>query len=187
MSKLIPKLFICYLILTLISCNDSYPRKKGYLRISVPETLFTDFEACSFKTKISSEAVIKEIPNKDCWFKLSYPTLKADLHFSSVEIQDNFADLVNSVHNIKDRHSQVATFIPEESIANNDKSANGILFKIQGKKAASPLSFYLTDSTKHFVTASLYFNHSPNNDSIQPIIKHIMNDVDSMIYNWKWN
>lgn len=169
------------------SCDDAYPRQKGYVRITIPESEYRDFNQCSFSTLISTDALVKQIPNKDCWFRISYPSLKADLHFSYVEINNNFADLVNSVHEIKDRHNQVATYIPEEAIFNSDSSANGISFKIQGKKAASPLNFYLTDSTKHFVTASLYFNHSPNNDSIQPIIKHILNDVDTMVYNWKWN
>lgn len=178
---------IILISLSFYSCDDAFPREKGYVRISIPISEFKNFDQCSFSSKISSNAELTQIPNKDCWFKISYPKLKADLHFSYVEIDNNFADLVNSVHEIKDRHNQVATYIPEEAIFNKDTTAIGISFKIQGKKAASPLNFYLTDSTKHFVTASLYFNHSPNNDSIQPIIQHIYNDVDSMIYNWKWN
>jgi gliding motility-associated lipoprotein GldD len=178
---------LCIVLLSLTACKDPFPRQKGYLRIDLEKSKYIDFKQCAFQSKISSIAILKEIPNKDCWFKFSYPDLKADIHFSYVKIDNNFADLVNSVHEIKDRHNQVASYIPEEAISNKDGSANGIQFKIQGKRAASPLNFYLTDSVNHFVTTSLYFNHSPNNDSIQPLIEHIFEDIDTLVYNWKWD
>jgi len=53
-------------------------------------------------------------------------------------------------------------------------------------RAASPLQFFLTDSTNHFLKASLYFNSKVNPDSIAPIAEFVKVDVAELINTLKW-
>ena len=46
--------------------------------------------------------------------------------------------------------------------------------------------FYLTDSIEHFLRGSLYFKVVPNNDSLQPVIDFITDDVRHLIKSLEW-
>ncbi|MEY4085507.1 MAG: hypothetical protein RL074_1294, partial [Bacteroidota bacterium] len=51
---------------------------------------------------------------------------------------------------------------------------------------ATNAQFYATDSTKHFVTGSVYFYAKPNFDSIMPATSYIKNDMQRLLETLKW-
>jgi len=51
---------------------------------------------------------------------------------------------------------------------------------------ATPISFWLTDSSNHYLRGALYFNNPPNNDSLQPVIEYIREDILEMINGFEW-
>jgi gliding motility-associated lipoprotein GldD len=53
--------------------------------------------------------------------------------------------------------------------------------------AASPAQFYVTDSVRNFLRGSLYFNHTPNADSIAPAANYVLQDMIHMIETLEWN
>ena len=53
-------------------------------------------------------------------------------------------------------------------------------------KFAELLGEVLTDSTKHFLRGALYFNETPNADSIAPISKYVEEDVQRLIESLRW-
>jgi gliding motility-associated lipoprotein GldD len=55
------------------------------------------------------------------------------------------------------------------------------MFYQVGGNAATNAQFYVTDSTRNFVTASMYFYSKPNFDSILPAADYIKNDMKQMI------
>jgi gliding motility-associated lipoprotein GldD len=57
---------------------------------------------------------------------------------------------------------------------------------VEGSGAASPLQFFVTDSSKHFLRGALYFTVKPNNDSLQPVIKFIKEDINRFIDTFEW-
>jgi gliding motility-associated lipoprotein GldD len=65
-------------------------------------------------------------------------------------------------------------------------NVGGILYEIGGD-AASPIQFFVTDSTNHFLRGALYFNSAPNADSLAPAIKYAKEDIMKMITTLKWN
>ena len=75
------------------------------------------------------------------------------------------------------------------NIAIKDPKRNlyGLIYEINGLGAASPYQFYLTDSTKHFIRGSLYFDVIPNNDSLAPVIDFVKTDIQHLFetFNWK--
>ena len=60
------------------------------------------------------------------------------------------------------------------------------MFYEVGGNAATNIQFYVTDSTKNFITGSLYFYAKPNFDSILPAADYIKADVRQIIETMKW-
>jgi gliding motility-associated lipoprotein GldD len=79
----------------------------------------------------------------------------------------------------------MATAINDTSFSFPDKKVYGTMFEIEGN-AASPFQFYLTDSTKHFVKAEVFFNTRPNYDSIYPVLQYLKTDLYHMIGTLEW-
>jgi gliding motility-associated lipoprotein GldD len=79
-----------------------------------------------------------------------------------------------------------ADAIIEHPFENQENHVYGILYEITGN-AASPIQFIVTDSTRHFLRGSLYFNNTPNADSIAPVTAYIESDIRHLIesVNWK--
>ncbi|MCR5455573.1 MAG: hypothetical protein K6F33_11355, partial [Bacteroidales bacterium] len=61
----------------------------------------------------------------------------------------------------------------------------GLLYGIKGN-VASPLQFYITDSTRHFLRGSLYFNCSPNKDSLAPSVEFVRQDIERLFETLIW-
>jgi gliding motility-associated lipoprotein GldD len=60
------------------------------------------------------------------------------------------------------------------------------MFYEVGGDAATNSQFYVTDSTRHFVTGSLYFYAKPNYDSILPAASYIKKDIKKIIETFEW-
>ena len=61
-----------------------------------------------------------------------------------------------------------------------------MLYEVGGN-AASQSQFYLTDSTNHFVTGSVYFFSKPNYDSIYPASEYLKKDIRHLMESLRWN
>ena len=59
------------------------------------------------------------------------------------------------------------------------------MYNLQGPVAV-PFSFLLPTAS-HFLRGSLYFDHSPNSDSLQPSLAHIEKDIVHLIETLAWN
>ena len=46
------------------------------------------------------------------------------------------------------------------------------MYELKGE-SASNIQIFITDSTRHFVTANLYFNTRPKPDSLAPAVDYI--------------
>jgi gliding motility-associated lipoprotein GldD len=68
---------------------------------------------------------------------------------------------------------------------NNGKKVFGMFYQVDGN-AATNSQFYATDSTKHFITGSVYFYAKPNFDSIMPASDYIKNDMLTLMETLKW-
>ena len=63
---------------------------------------------------------------------------------------------------------------------------SGILYMLEGP-VATPLQFFVTDSTTHFMRGSLYFNHAPNPDSVAPVLDRMEADVRRIMETLVWS
>jgi len=181
--------------LIIISCagDDNFfaPKPRGYFRLSLPEKDYKLFDTVfPFSFEIPEYALVEPDTagyNGEYWFNVSFPQFKGRIHCSYKKVRDNLYQLTEDAHTFVYKHVPKAEDIFAENISFPDKNVFALLYHIEGPEAASSLQFYITDSTSHFLRGALYFEHIPNNDSIQPVIDFIEKDVNHLIstFNWK--
>lgn len=192
MLKNILLLALLFSLLILASCDqDTQPKPRGYFRIQMPEKEYKIFNDTifpyRFKMPVYAEIRPPRIQSEKYWINIFYKPFNAQLHLSYKPIHQNLDTLLNDVHKMMNKHIPKANAISEQMYLNPELKVYGMAYEIKGSEAASPYQFYLTDSTQHFIRGALYFNFSPNNDSLKPVIDFLQKDVQEMINSFEWN
>ena len=117
---------------------------------------------------------------------MEFPQFKGTIHISYKNVNHNLSEYVEDAYRMITKHIAKATGIRDSVVIDRDRKVFGLVYSLEGEGVASPLQFYLTDSTQHFMRGSLYFNIYPNNDSMQPVIKFISDDVIHLINTLEW-
>ena len=100
-------------------------------------------------------------------------------------VNNNINVLLNDAQKLTYEHVRKADDIIEEKYINQEQGAYGMFYDIKGD-AASQSQFYITDSTTHFLTGSIYFNTKPNYDSIYPAAMYLKNDIRHLMESITW-
>ncbi len=179
--------------LFLIACQGNYsPKPRGFFRIHLPEKEYVRLESSfpySFEYPVYSEFVPDKRPSAEpYWGDLIFPDFKGALHLSykPVKRPADLAVFFEDARSFAQKHIPKATAITEEMIRDDERRIYGVLYEIKGAEAASTLQFYVTDSLSHFLRGALYFNVSPNNDSLAPVINFLEEDIRHMIGTLNW-
>jgi gliding motility-associated lipoprotein GldD len=177
--------FIASAALLLSGCkNDVIPKPTGQLRLEYPAADYAAFSnECSYSFDINSEAVIKG--KSDCNFEIHYPRMKATIYLTYKPVNGNINALLRDAQKLTYEHVIKADDIIEQPYVNATDKVYGMFYQVQGN-AATNAQFYATDSTKHFVTASVYFYAKPNFDSIMPAASYMKRDMRTIIESMKW-
>jgi gliding motility-associated lipoprotein GldD len=159
-----------------------------YFRIDLPEKKYMLYDsACpySFQIPVYSRITKGLQKNEPCWINIDFPQFKATIFISYFDISNNLPKLLEDCRTLAYKHDIKADAIHEVLYVDSARKVYGMVYEIKGD-AASPLQFYLTDSIKHFLRASLYFNVRPNKDSLAPVIDFINKDAKHLIETLKW-
>ena len=183
---MIKKVIFIFLSLLLLSCEKQInPKPYGELRLEYPAPKYQKFESdCSYTFEYSGFAKMADA-KKPCWFYLSYPKMKAKVFITYYPIQNDFADHVKEAEKMVYEHTIKASSIDTKSFEYPEKKVYGNFYELKGQ-SASNLQFYATDSTKHFVTAYLYFNTRPKPDSLAPAVGYIKKDMLHLLDTFEW-
>lgn len=163
------------------------PKPRAYPRVEWPEKGFATYDdpACPFTFAYPAygEVVRKDDP---CWFDIAMPALHASLHCSYIPVKDRaeFDELVRDAFIIASKINERANYM-EEIPYRNSHGAGGLVLRWTGP-AASPFHFILTDTTTHFLRASLYFDARAEPDSLAPVVDFILADMDSLLATFAW-
>lgn len=160
----------------------------GYFRIDLPEATYQTYNGTQpYSFELSDLAKIEPIAGEPTWIDIDYPTLNATVHCSYKSLKtSNLDKLTEETRTLVYKHTIRADAISEDYYDNGEKRVFGVLYNIEGN-AASSAQFYITDSVKHFVRGSLYFNHLPNADSIAPVNAFVVNDIRRLIETIRFN
>jgi len=180
------------LVLVLTSCGPSpVPKPRAYFRIDLPEKeyqLFDQGYPYSFEYPVYATVSRDLSPAAEPWWlNVEIPRFRATIHLSYKKIDNNLDEYLNDVHKLLTKHIPKATGIREDLIINEEERVYGIIHHIHGVGVASTCQFFVTDSTRHFLRGTLYFNVTPNNDSLAPVIDFLKEDIQHMVSTLKWN
>jgi len=168
-----------------VSCKkESIPKPSSYLRLDYPIAEYSNYETnCHYTFNVNSNAIITEKGN--CNFEITYPKMKATIYLSYKPVNNNIKLLLQDAQKLTYQHVIKADDILEQPYINSEKRVFGMFYQVDGN-AATNTQFYVTDSTKNFVTGSVYFYAKPNFDSIMPAASYIKNDVQNLMESLKW-
>lgn len=172
------------------------PKPRGHFRIDLPAKKYTtfggvkttsDYLPFSFEYPVSGKLMFnEEFQNEKGWFNIEFPDYKARIYLTYKDINNDFDELMEQTYkmNVKN-HISKADAISEKYFSDSLKAVYGILYDLKGNTASS-VQFYLTDSTRHFLRGSLYFDSVPDADSLAPVISYFRDDVVHLIETLQW-
>ncbi len=174
------------IVLVFVSCNNStvVPKPNAFLKLNYPNTTYQQTKSnpfYSFQHSNQSKFIIQ----KNGWANVYYPKLKAEISITYQPIKNNLRQLSIDAEKLTYKHTLKADNIEAYPFENVDKKVYARLFMLSGD-VASPIQFQATDSIKHFLYGSLYFNSRPNYDSILPAINHINKDIKKLVETLEW-
>lgn len=167
------------------SCRetDPLPKPKAQIRLEYPKGQLANLETEDFSFSYNQLADPKQ--NRDRAFTIAYPDMKGAIFLSYMPVENNLEQLIQDAKRLSYEHAAKAENIVEQPFVNPDAKVFGSLFEVQGN-AASQTQFFATDSTRHFLTGSVYFYAKPNYDSILPAAAYLQNDIRGIMETLKW-
>jgi gliding motility-associated lipoprotein GldD len=101
-----------------------------------------------------------------------------------IDQQNVLSKLLEDSYQMSHFHNKKADYIrePEFHTANN---VHGLYYDVGGN-AASAFQFYATDSVHHFLRGALYFDTTPNADSLKPVNEFLREDIMHIVNSLKW-
>ncbi len=185
-------LLIVVAMLFLASCEQTQtPKPRGYFRIELPKKTYlkTDsampyiFEYPAY----ASLGIDRQSPQEIYWKNLNIPQFNATVHLSYKTIDDNLFEYLEDSYTLVSKHIPKADAITDSVVYDDKRQVYGLIYRIEGSGTASPFQFFVTDSIHHFLRGALYFNTTPNNDSLDPVIQFLEKDMLHMIETLQWN
>jgi putative hemolysin len=183
--------FISIQAFLLTGCDEEYvPKQRGYFRIDLPEKKYQSYYPADcpffFEIPVYSRVIADSSKRaENCWMNIDFTKFHATLYLSYKAVSGDLTKFTEDAHTLSMKHISKASGMQEELISDPKKHISGTYYKVKGN-AASPVQFYLTDSTSHFIRGALYFYAVPNNDSIEPVLSFIEKDIRYFIETFRW-
>jgi gliding motility-associated lipoprotein GldD len=182
-------------IMLILGCNSPVvPKPKGYEKMHFPEKKYQVFNASGYPFSFEYP-VYGQIKNNlnyfgdnkqtNNWINIQFPENGATIYVSYRPILANQLDtFIRDAYTFANNHNSKASSI-EDSVFVTDHGVYGVLFHIGGNVATS-YQFLLTDSTHHFFRGALYFDATPNEDSLAPANEFFLKDLKHLVNTFRW-
>jgi len=188
---LLPLLLLC----VIAACNSDYTiKKRGYYKIDFPAHQYQLFDQPGYPYTFEYPVYAKVIkdttffegkPENDYWINVDFPQFNGKIYISYKAIgANNLTKLIDDAYQLTYKHSQKATEITDSAMR-TPQGISGIFFNVGGN-AATAKQFFITDSVKHFLRGALYFDASPNEDSLGVVNEFLKTDMAHLINTLKW-
>ena len=182
-------------IIVLFSCNSDYTiRQRGYYRIDLPVKTYQlfdkpgypySFEYPVYAEVIQDSAFFEAKPENPYWINIDFPEFNGRIYISYKDLgQNQYEKLVDDAFKLTYKHTAKATAI-RDSLMRTPNGIGGVFFKVGGN-AATARQFFATDSVRHFLRGALYFDATPNADSLRPVNEFLEADMKHLINTLRW-
>lgn len=172
----------------LISCGDeTIPKPRAFLALEYPEADYSYFGPnCPYSFEKNDLSTVSRAKGSNpCWINLDYKLLNATVFITYQRVNGNIDSLLMDAQRLPLQHTIKADFIEGDIYTNPENRTYGMFYEVDGD-AASQAQFYVTDSVRHFMTGSLYFNKKPNFDSIMPAAAYLKKDMKYLMETLQW-
>lgn len=209
------KIFSCFWVcMVFYACNSPYTsRKEGYYKIDFPQKKYLLFDNASFPYSFEYPAyaqVVRDSAFFDTaainpfWINVVFPTFNGKIYISykkigatsvyKVKSQDgkyrdslgknDFEKMVNDAFNLTFKND-IKAYSIQDSVMHTPDGISGIFFKLSGNVATAN-QFFLSDTLHHFLRGALYFDATPNEDSLAPVNAFLKEDMKHLINTLRW-
>lgn len=208
------RIFSLISVVLIISCNSTYTAKKeGYFKINLPQKAYTTFDDSLYPytfeypvyAKISKDSsFFKDGDQNPYWININFPSLNGTIYISYKNIEgtslykvktsngtyrdsigkNNFEKMVNDSYNLTYKN-EVKAYSIQDSVMHTPNHITGVFFTLSGNVATAK-QFFLSDTTHHFLRGALYFDATPNEDSLRPVNAFLQDDMKHLINTLKW-
>lgn len=182
--------FLLLTITLVAACDETYtPKPRGFFRIALPEHQFRFYSdpTCPFEFEIpeySTVVAYRDSMIQPCWKHILIPRFNAEVFFSYHAVHNDLDKYLEDARTLAYKHSVKADAI-DETLVYASPGVSGMIYDIGGA-AASSVQFFITDSTRHFLRGALYFNATPQPDSLAPVIAFLRKDIEHLIRTARW-
>ncbi|MFT3826728.1 MAG: hypothetical protein QM731_22590 [Chitinophagaceae bacterium] len=179
----------------MVACNSDYTiKRKGYFKINFPEHKYQvydkpgvpySFEYPVYAKVVQDTSFFEQKPENPYWINLEFPDFHGKIYISYKQIGNHNLDtLVSDAYKMTYQHTSRATEI-QDSLMLTPQGLTGIFFTVRGN-AATARQFFVTDSVKHFLRGALYFDATPNEDSLGIVNNFLQEDMKHLINTLRW-
>ncbi|MBO7142902.1 MAG: gliding motility lipoprotein GldD [Bacteroidales bacterium] len=179
------------LVLMLLSaCTQTLtPKPRDYFRITFPEKHYERISAqLPYSFEMPQYCTLEQETSRGAdkyWTNVVFDKMDAKIHLSFKYIENNLDTLIDDSHTLAYKHTIKADAIEKKYYVNDSTNVFAMVYNIKGN-VASPIQFFATDSVKCFLRGSLYFNATPNKDSIAPVLDFVAQDITQLLETLRW-
>lgn len=188
-------LFVFCCAVGLIACNSNYTAKPaGYYKIDFPEKKYVlfdqpgypySFEYPVYARIVKDSTFFKETTENPWWINVDFPQFSGRIYVSYKEIgKYKFDTLIAQTFMLTGKHTSRASSI-EDTLISTANGVHGVFFTVGGDVATNN-QFFLTDTVKHFLRGALYFDTTPNEDSLGIVNAFLLQDMKHLVNTFKW-
>lgn len=214
--KYISWIFYFFILLSLgfFACNSTYTSKKsGYYKIDFPKREYVKFDnpgyPYSFEypvyAKIEKDSsYFDKNSSNPYWMDIDFPGFNGKIFISYKVIggtsiykvkapAGNYIDSVglNTFQKLVDDSykltykNDIKAYSIEDSVMHTPNNITGVYFRLSGSVATAQ-QFFLSDTTHNFLRGALYFDATPNEDSLKPVNNFLQEDMKHLINTLQW-
>jgi len=185
----------CVISALLLSCNSDFTlKRRAYFKIDLPQHQYRTFDQpgypYSFEYPVYANVVrdssfFEAKPENPWWINIDFPRFNAKIYVSYKDIGSNtFDKLRDDAFKMTFKHTSRASSIDQTPIQ-TPNGVGGVFFNVGGN-AATAHQFFVTDTTRHFLRGALYFDTTPNEDSLKPVNEFLQEDMNHLIHTFRW-
>ncbi len=190
-----PVALLSLIALLVISCNSEFtPKRRGYYRIDFPKHEYRvfdqpgypySFEYPVYATVVKDSTFFEANPENPYWINIEIPRFNGKVYISYKNVAGaDFMKLVNDAYKMTYKHSSKATEITDSAMR-TPNGVHGVFFNVESN-AATAKQFFLSDSSRHFLRGALYFDATPNEDSLSVVNDFLQEDLKHLINTLRW-
>jgi gliding motility-associated lipoprotein GldD len=195
-------------------CNSTYTSKKqGYYKIDFPKRQYVKFDKPGFPYSFEYPVYARVVrdsayfDNNDLnpyWVNIDFPSFNGEIFISYKVIggssvykvktpegsyrdslgKNTFQNMVDDSYKLTYKND-IKAYSIQDSVMHTPNHITGIFFRLSGSVATAK-QFFLSDTLHNFLRGALYFDATPNEDSLRPVNDFLEEDMKHIINTLQW-